>query len=85
MRTTLDIPDTTLKKAKLKAVHEGVSFKALVVRALERDLAASAMDMTARRKRVRRLFAALDKARNEVPVGRLNREDLYDRPVLRRH
>ncbi len=34
-------------------------------------------------KRAVRLFAALDKARNTEPVGRLNREELYDRKVLR--
>ncbi len=33
--------------------------------------------------RVARLFAALDKARNAETVGRLNREELYDRQVLR--
>jgi len=85
MRTTLDIPDATFKKAKLKAVHEGVAFKVVVIRALEREVASSAPDMTARRKRARRLFVTLDKASNEAPVGRLNRADLYDRPVLRRH
>jgi hypothetical protein len=85
MRTTLDIPDATFKKAKLKAVLEGVPFKVVVTRALEREVAASAPDKAARRKRVRRLFATLDKASNQTPVGRLNREDLYDRPVLRRH
>ena len=85
MRTTLDIPDATFKKAKLKAVHEGVSFKVVVIRALEREVATSAPDMAARRKRAQRLFATLDKSRNEAPVGRLNREALYDLPVLRRH
>jgi len=85
MRTTLDIPDATFKKAKLKAVHEGVAFKVVVIRALEREVATPAPDAAARRKRARRLFATLDKACNEAPVGRLNREDLYDRPVLRRH
>jgi hypothetical protein len=34
-------------------------------------------------KRVGRLFAALDKARNTESVGPLRREELYDRDVLR--
>ncbi len=85
MRTTLDIPDATFKKAKLKAVHEGVAFKVVVIRALERELAAPAPDRAALRKRAQRLFVTLDRAGNEAPVGRLNREDLYDRTVLRRH
>lgn len=32
--------------------------------------------------RAARLLAALDKARNVQPLGRLNREELYDRDVL---
>ena len=73
------------KKAKLKAVHEGIAFKVVVIRALEREVATSAPDGAARQKRALRLFATLDKASNEAAVGRLNREELYDRPVLRRH
>jgi hypothetical protein len=85
MRTTLDIPDAVFKRAKLKAVHEGIPLKVVVIRALEREVAIPAHDLAARRKRARRLFTTLDKAGNKAPVGRLNREDLYDRPLLRRH
>ena len=38
MRTTLDIPDSVLKKTKLKAVHEGVPLMVVVTRALEREV-----------------------------------------------
>lgn len=38
MRTTLEIPDAVFKKAKLKAVHEGVPLKVVVTRALEREV-----------------------------------------------
>jgi hypothetical protein len=85
MRTTLDIPDDLFKQAKLKAVHEGVSLKVIFTRALEREIAIAVTDADARKWRAERLFASLDKARNEAPVGQLNREELYDRPVLRRH
>lgn len=47
------------------------------------ELDAEAAQMAA--VRARRLFAALDKARNTQPVGRLNRQEIYDRPVLRGH
>lgn len=83
MRTTLDIPDAVFKRAKLRAVHEGVPFKVVVTRALERDLAAPANDVDTRRSRANRLFGALDRSRNTQPVGRLNRDEIYDRPVLR--
>lgn len=37
---------------------------------------------TAQTNRATALFEALDKARNEKPVGRLNRAELYDRNCL---
>jgi hypothetical protein len=86
MRTTLDLPDSLFKKAKLQAVHEGVALKEVVTRALERGLAAkSGTEDNARQSRAKRLFASLDKARNTKPVGSLNRAKLYDRTVLRGH
>lgn len=83
MRTTLDIPDNVFKMVKLKAVEEGISLKLVVTRALEREVTLGRMNPAARRKRATRLFAALDKSRNKSPVGRLNRDQLYDRPLLR--
>jgi hypothetical protein len=85
MRTTLDLPDELFKKAKLKAVNEGVSLKVIFTRALEKEVTTHTEVMAERKRRAKRLFAALDKARNTSPVGPLNREELYDRPVLRRH
>lgn len=38
MRTTIELPDEILKKAKIRAVEEGVSLKQLFTRALEREL-----------------------------------------------
>lgn len=39
MRTTIDIPDDLIKKAKIKAVEEGISLKELFVKSLENQLA----------------------------------------------
>ncbi len=39
MRTTVQIPDHILKKAKLKAVKEGITLKQLFISALEKELA----------------------------------------------
>lgn len=41
MRTTVDIPDDLMKKAKVKAIEEGISFKELFTRSLEKELTAS--------------------------------------------
>lgn len=34
---------------------------------------------------IKSLFSALDKGRNTEPIGRLEREELHDRPVLHRY
>jgi hypothetical protein len=64
-------------------VHEGLALKDIVTRALVRDLAATSGEAATRQARASQLFAALDQARNTQPVGRLKRDELYDRPVLR--
>ncbi|SMO52353.1 hypothetical protein [Gracilimonas mengyeensis] len=38
MRTSIDIPDDLMKKAKIKAVEDGISFKDLVIRSLSKEL-----------------------------------------------
>ena len=38
MRTTIELPDEILKKAKIKAVQEGISLKQLFTRDLEKEL-----------------------------------------------
>lgn len=41
MRTTLDLPDTLLKEAKITAVQRGVTLRELFTQALRAELAAS--------------------------------------------
>ncbi|HBQ60556.1 MAG TPA: hypothetical protein DD671_13275 [Balneolaceae bacterium] len=38
MRTSVDLPDDLMKKAKIKAVEEEISFKELIIRALENEI-----------------------------------------------
>ena len=38
MRTTLDIPDNVMKKAKIMAIDEGVTLKTIVARALKKEV-----------------------------------------------
>jgi hypothetical protein len=85
MRTTLEIPDDLFKQAKMRAVQEGVALKEVVTRALVRELTPGSRSLARRKARAGRLFKELDKARNVGPVGRLNREEIYDRPELRGH
>ena len=38
MRTTFDLPDELVKKAKIKAIDEGVPLKVIVARALKKEV-----------------------------------------------
>jgi hypothetical protein len=38
MRTTIDLPDALLKKAKLKAIEQGITLKELFTEMLENEL-----------------------------------------------
>ena len=38
MRTTIDLPDELMKKAKIRAIEEGISLKAFFTRCLENEL-----------------------------------------------
>lgn len=38
MRTSVDIPDDLMKKAKIKAVEEEISLKELIIRGLKKEI-----------------------------------------------
>lgn len=38
MRTSVDLPDDLMKKAKIKAVEEDISLKELIIRGLKKEL-----------------------------------------------
>lgn len=38
MRTSVDLPDDLMKKAKIKAVEEEISLKELIIRAMENEI-----------------------------------------------
>lgn len=50
MRTTLDLPEPLLKRAKIEAVQRGTTLRELVGAALERELAARARGKQPRRR-----------------------------------
>ncbi|MEX0720018.1 MAG: hypothetical protein WD059_05070 [Balneolaceae bacterium] len=45
MRTSVDIPAHIMKKAKIKAIEEGISLKKLLIRSLEKELSGAASDI----------------------------------------
>ena len=82
MKTTIDLPDEVLYLAKAVAVQRRTTLKELVIAGLQ---LVTKSESNPHASRTGRLFAALDKGRNTESVGPLNREEIYDRPVLRRH
>ena len=68
MRTTIELPDELLKKAKIKAVEEGISLKQLFTRALENEL-----DGSPDRKLVAPLKPKVDNSfRSSLKTGKID-------------
>ncbi len=83
MKTTIDLPDEILHRAKIVAAQRKTTLKDLVISGLTHALETPPADPEIqRRERAGRLIAALSKGRNTQPVGRLNRDELHDRHQL---
>lgn len=83
MKTTIDLPDEILHRAKIVAAQRKTTLKELVISGLSYALDhPPASEDPNLRERAGRLIAALSKGRNIEPVGPLNRDELYDRPQL---
>jgi hypothetical protein len=72
MKTTIEIPDSIARQARLLAVERQTTLRALVVQGLEHVL--SEKQVTAK-ERAKKLFAAMDKAPGISAGKRLNRTD----------
>jgi hypothetical protein len=81
---TVHLPDEIYARAEQKAAQRGATLSAEVTEFIRRysDGAEVGNGAPLSRGGVERLFAALDVARNVAPVGRLRRDDLYDRRIL---
>jgi hypothetical protein len=80
MKTTIDLPEEILHRAKVAAAQKKTTLKDLILLGLQTVLSPGADD-----RQACQLADALAKGHNTQPVGRLNREEIYDRPVLHRH
>lgn len=80
MKTTIDLPEDLLHRAKITAAQRKTTLKELVLQGLEYATRHEMPDPEAERKeRAAKLIAALSVGRNTEPIGRLNREEIYDR------
>ena len=82
---TIDLPEDVYTRAEHRAAQQGDTLPAKVVKLVEQYSEcepAANVNHTPETDSFR-LLAALNRGRNTTPVGRLNREELYDRAVLR--
>lgn len=83
MKTTIDLPDEILHRAKIVAAQRRTTLKELVIAGLNHALLTPPnQEEIKRRQRASRLIAALCKDRNMEPIGPLNRDELHDRHLL---
>lgn len=72
MKTTIELPDSLGRKAKMLAAERRTTLRALVVEGLERVMAD---EQTSAKDRAKNLFAAMDKAAGITAAKRLNRNE----------
>jgi len=80
MKTTIDLPDELLHRAKITAAKRKTTVKALVVKGLEYATRNDVSDAASERKeRAARLIEALAGVSITEPIGKFNRDEIYDR------
>ncbi len=81
MKTTIELPAEVLQRAKIAAVQRKTTLKDLILRSLVKELdnPADTSDDT------EAFVAAFSRGNNaERAVGKINRDEIYDRPILHR-
>ena len=85
---TVQLPDELYDRAERHAAARGATLHETVVEFVTRcyggeEETSATCDPTPRALDVSGLLNALDRGHNRTPLGRLNRDELYDREVLR--
>jgi len=80
MKTTIDLPDELLLRAKMLAAERRTTLRELVVKGLE-TVTSEASDEVRERERRRKMKQLLKamQASNTEPMVPLTREEIYDR------
>lgn len=79
MKTTIDLPEEILQRAKIAAAQRKTTLKELVILGLNHALSTpSDQEESERRERAERLITALQ-AKNEQPMRPLGRDEIHDR------
>ena len=79
MKTTIDLPEEILHRAKIVAAQRKTTLKELVITGLNHAISTSVDDEeTLRRKRAEQFLTRIQ-ANNTEPMRPLTREKIYDR------
>ena len=77
MRTTIDLPDTLFRRTKAVAALRGSSMKDLIVRAIEREVAAQSKSGSAAKPSPRAKFPVVHlKSGREIDLSGFDFDDL---------
>lgn len=80
MKTTIDLPEDLLHRAKIVAIQRRTTLRELVVQGLEYATRNELPDVEAERnRRNQSLLDALSGIRITEPVGVMKRDEIYDR------
>lgn len=80
MKTTIDLPDDLLHRSKVVAAQRKMPLKELVAQGLIYVISQPAKDVAAERKaRAQKLILALSRVQLTEPIGKFNRDEIYDR------
>jgi len=79
MKTTVDLPEEMLHRAKILAAQQRTTLRELVMKGLSFVLEASQTNENERLKAADELISTLRKGRESQPVGHLNQAEAPDR------
>ncbi len=80
MKTTIDLPDDILHRAKVVAAQRKTTLKKLVIHSLISELESPRRNMDD----TEAFVSALSRGSNTEPVGKVHRHEIYDRPIFHR-
>lgn len=80
MKTTLDLPDEILLRAKIAASERQTTLDALVLQGLEYVLSKDSNQFEdERKKKAEKLLQLLSQIKIIEPIGKWNRDEIYNR------
>ena len=79
MKTTIDLPDDLLHRAKIVAAQRKTTLKEIVIQGISHVIENACSESEARRKAALKKLLRKIRANNSQPMKPLRREEIYDR------